>query len=491
VTTILAIDQGTTSTKVLLVSPSGATHASSSAPVRRTYPRPGWVEQDPLELWDSVVAAVGDLPETDVACITVTNQRESVMVWDRKSGRPLSPCVSWQCTRGADLCAELRAGGAEHTVTEITGLPLDATFSASKLRHLLDADPALRAAAESGSACAGTVDSWLLWKLTGGELHVTDAGNASRTLLFDIHHLEWSDQLLELFGLPASFLPRVLPSSGLAGESVPVAGLPSLPIVAVAADSHAALFGLGCFDVGTAKATYGTGTSVMSATGPEVRHSQGGLAATVAWLRGVPTYALEGNILSTGSTIDWLAGVLGLEAAAGVERLAETVSDSGGVHLVPAFVGLGAPHWQPEARARITGLTFGSGSAELARAALDSTAFQVADLVEALALDLERPLTELRVDGGGSRNDRLMQFQADLLGCPVARTNAPDAAALGAAFLGGLAIGLFAGESEIAALARDWDRFEPKLDQARRDELLAGWRAATSEAVHAREAALP
>jgi glycerol kinase len=282
----------------------------------------------------------------------------------------------------------------------------------------------------------------------------------------------------------------VLPSSGLVGESVSLAGLPPLPIVAVAADSHAALFGLGCLGVGTAKATYGTGTSVMSATGAEIRRSRSGLAATVAWLRNEPTYALEGNVFSTGSTIDWLAGVLGLAAPAEVERLAENVPDSGGVHLVPAFVGLGAPHWQPEARGRITGLTFGSGAAELARAAVDSTAFQVADLVEALALDLERPLSELRVDGGASRNDRLMQLQADLLGCPVVRSNAPNAAALGVAFLGGLAVGMFAGESEIAALARDWDRFEPKLDLGRREELLAGWRAVASEVVDAREAAL-
>jgi glycerol kinase len=489
-TTILAIDQGTTSTKAVLVSASGVARASSSVGVMRRYPRPGWVEQDPRELSDSVVAAIEGLPKTDVAALAVTNQRESIIVWDRTSGRPLSPCVSWQCTRGAGLCADLRAAGAEHMVTEITGLPLDATFSASKLRHLLDADPRLRAAAESGSACAGTVDSWLIWKLTGGALHVTDAGNAARTLLFDIHRLDWSDELLALFDIPGSLLPRVLPSSGLVGESVSLAGLPPLPIVAVAADSHAALFGLGCLGVGTAKATYGTGTSVMSATGAEIRRSRSGLAATVAWVRNEPTYALEGNVFSTGSTIDWLAGVLGLAAPAEVERLAENVPDSGGVHLVPAFVGLGAPHWQPEARGRITGLTFGSGAAELARAAVDSTAFQVADLVEALALDLERPLSELRVDGGASRNDRLMQLQADLLGCPVVRSNAPNAAALGVAFLGGLAVGMFAGESEIAALARDWDRFEPKLDLGRREELLAGWRAVASEVVDAREAAL-
>lgn len=488
--TILAVDQGTTSTKAVLVSASGETIASASAPVTRTFPRPGWVEQDPIELWESVGAAIAQLPRSESACIAVTNQRESVVVWDRKSGRPLAPCVSWQCTRGADLCAELRAAGAEQVVREITGLPLDPMFSASKLRHLLDADPALRAAAESGSACAGTVDSWLLWNLTGGELHGIEAGNASRTLLFDVQRLEWSEELLDLFGIPSALLPRVLPSSGLAGESVRLAGLPRLPIAGVGADSHAALFGLACFTVGTAKATYGTGTSLMSPTAGELRHSQGGLATTVAWLRDEPTYALEGNVFSTGATIDWLAGVLGLESPAEVERLAATVTDSGGVYLVPAFAGLGAPHWQPEARARITGLTFGSGAPELARAALDSTAFQVADLVDALAVDLERPLDELRVDGGGSRNDGLMQLQADLLGCPVTRTNAPDAAALGAAFLGGLAVGIFAGEAELTALPRDWDRFEPKLGASRRDELLAGWRSAVSEVAAAREAAL-
>ncbi|HVC88725.1 MAG TPA: glycerol kinase GlpK [Gaiellaceae bacterium] len=489
-TTILAVDQGTTSTKAVLVSSSGETIASSSARVSRTYPRPGWVEQDPNELWDSVGTAIRQLPKSDVACVAVTNQRESVIVWDRESGRPLTRCVSWQCTRGADFCAELRAAGAEHIVREITGLPLDPMFSASKLRHLLDADPALRVAAESGSACAGTIDSWLLWKLTGGELHGIEAGNASRTLLFDVHRLAWSEELLELFGVPSALLPRVLPSSGLVGESVPLAGLPALPIAGVAADSHAALYGLACFNAGTAKATYGTGTSLMSVTGLELRHSHGGLATTVAWLRNAPTYALEGNVFSTGATIDWLTGVLGLETPAEVERLAETVPDSGGVHLVPAFVGLGAPHWQPEARAQITGLTFGSGPAELARAALDSTAFQVADLVDALALDLDRPLDELRVDGGASSNDGLMQLQADLLGCPVVRTNAPDAAALGVAFLGGLAVGLFVDEAEIAALPREWDRFEPKLAESSRDDLLAGWRLAVSDVAGAREAAL-
>ena len=481
-TTILAVDQGTTSTKALLVSSSGETVASASAPVSRAYPRPGWVEQDPAELWQSVCTAIDRLPDADPACIAVANQRESVLVWDRASGRPLTPCVGWQCNRGTDLCAELRAAGAEPLVRELTGLPLDPMFSASKLRHLLDADPALREAAESGSACAGTVDSWLVWNLSGGSLHITDAGNASRTLLFDIHRLEWSEELLELFDLPAGFLPRVLPSGAVLGETVPMGRLPTLPIAAVAADSHAALYGLACFRAGTAKATYGTGTSLMSPTGSVLRQSRNGLATTIAWLRERVTYALEGNVFSSGATVEWLAGVLGLESAAEVERLAGTVSDAGGVHIVPGFAGLGAPHWQPDARGRITGLTFASGAAELARAAVESIAFQVADLVDALEQDLEQPLDELRADGGASRNDMLMQFQADLLGCAVVRSDASDAAALGAAFLGGLAVGVFDGEETIAGLRRGGERFEPRMAAERREELLAGWRAAVAGA---------
>jgi len=490
VTAILAIDQGTTSTKAVLVSPAGETLAAATVRVARTFPRPGWVEQDPAELWASVRGAIEQLPATEVECIAVTNQRESVVVWDRKSGRPLTACVSWQCTRGADLCAELRAAGADELVRELTGLPLDPMFSAPKLRALLDADPALRAACESGSACAGTIDSWLLWNLSGGDIHATDAGNASRTLLFDARRLEWSDELLELFGLPAAFLARVLPSSGVVAESVPLGGLPACPVAAVAADSHAALYGLGCFEAGKAKATFGTGTSLMSATGGEWQPSHHGLAATLAWLRETPTYALEGNIFSTGATIDWLRNLLGVETAAEIERLAATVPDAGGVHLVPAFSGLGAPHWQPEARGRITGLTFSSGAGELARAAIESIAFQVADVVDALERDLERPLDELRVDGGASRNDGLMQFQADVLGCPVVRADTPDAAALGVAFLGGLATGVYADETQLAGFARDWDRFEPQLTSGRREDLRAGWQLALADAAAARETAI-
>jgi glycerol kinase len=412
----------------------------------------------------------------DVACIAVSNQRESVLVWDRATGRPLTPCVGWQCTRGRDVCAELRSAGAAPLVRRITGLPLDPMFSASKLRWLLDADPELRSKAAAGAACAGTVDSWLFWNLSGGADHVTDAGNASRTLLFDLRRLDWSDELLDLFDIPSVALPRVVGSSGTLGETAPLGKLPALPIAAVAADSHAALYGLGCERAGTAKATYGTGTSLMTATGDEVRESRHGLAGTLAWLADRPQYALEGNVFSTGATVEWLAGVLGLGSADEVERLAATASDAGGVHLVPGFAGLGAPYWQPEARAQISGLTFASGRPELARAALDSIAFQVADLVEAAEQDLERPLDELRVDGGASRNDALMQLQADLLDRPVVRSTIPHAAAVGVARLAGAAVE-----------TKDGDRFEPQMSPERRESLLAGWRAAVPGA---REAAL-
>ncbi|MGH2896077.1 MAG: FGGY family carbohydrate kinase [Solirubrobacteraceae bacterium] len=481
-TAVLAIDQGTTSTKALLVSDTGQIIASATSPVSRTYPRPGWVEQDPEELWASVAGVVAQLPTASVACLALSSQRESVVLWERHTGRPLSPCVSWQCNRGAEMCAALRRAGAETTVRELTGLPLDPMFSASKLRYLLQADPALLAAAESGSVCAGTVDSWLLFKLSGGAAHVTDAGNASRTLLFDIHRLEWSDELLDLFDVPAACLPHVRASQGAIAEAVAFDRLASLPVTASLADSHAAAFGLGCVQPGSAKATYGTGTSLLAPSGNAPAASRHGLAVTVAWMREEPTYALEGNVFSSGATVYWLAAVLGLPDAGAVDELAATVSSSSGVHLVPAFSGLGAPYWQPQARAAITGLTFGSGAAELARAAVESIAFQVADLVLALARDTERPLAELRVDGGATRNDALMQFQADVLGCPVIRTTTPDAAAAGAALMGGVAGGLFASDA-VSVADHEWRHFEPRTTVAHRQELLAGWHAAVAEAI--------
>ena len=489
-TAVLAIDQGTTSTKALVVASSGETIGSASARVARRYPRPGWVEQDGEELWQSVVAAVAQVPKTSLACLALSGQRESVLLWDRATGRPLTPVVSWQDNRGTDLCERLRADGADGLVHELTGLPLDPMFSASKLRYVLDADPDLRRAADSGAACAGTIDSWLLFKLSGGAIHATDAGNASRTLLFDIHRLEWSPQLLDLFDVPVACLPRVGVSAGAIAESVPAEGIPGVPITASLADSHAAAFGLGCVETGAAKATYGTGTSLLAPTGQAPATSRHGLAATVAWLRQEPTYALEGNVFSSGATVDWVAGVLGLGGAGAVHELAATAPSAGGVHLVPAFTGLGAPYWQPQARGAITGLTFGTGAAELARAAVESIAFQVADLVAALEQDCERPLTELRVDGGTSRNDALMQFQADLLGCTVLRSPSPDAAALGAALMGGVAAGIFASSDRLAAPRRGATRFLPGISVDRRQALMAGWHAAVNETAERQEASL-
>jgi len=484
VTAILAIDQGTTSTKAMLVPASGEAPAVASVPVRRAYPRPGRVEQDPLELWRSVLTAVGQLPVAGLAGlagVAVTSQRESVVVWDRRTGEPLAPCVSWQCGRGAEFCDRLRADGAESLVREISGLPLDPMFSAAKLRHLLDSNPALRAAAEDGTACAGTVDSWLVWNLSGGALHVTDAGNASRTLLFDLRRLCWSEELLDLFGLPAAFLPRVVPSFGVPGETVRQGPLPCVPITAVTADSHAALYGLGCVRRGTAKATYGTGTSVMSPLGPAPERSGSGLAATVAWLADRPAYALEGNATSSGATVDWLARLLGLAGPAAVEALAATVPGAGDVHIVPAFAGLGAPYWRPAERGRITGLTFASGPAEVARAAIESIAFQVADLVRALERDIGGRLTELRADGAASRNDLLIQFQADLLGCPVVRGGVPHAAARGAAMAGGVAAGLFSGD-DVGRWPVGGERIEPRMTDGSRADLLDAWHEAVGQA---------
>ncbi|HMK96540.1 MAG TPA: FGGY family carbohydrate kinase [Acidimicrobiales bacterium] len=479
---VLAIDQGTTATKAMIVGPSGAVVGFASVPVKRHYPRPGWVEQDPVELWQSVIRAVEQLPKVALSCVGVSSQRESVLIWDR-TGRPLTPCVSWQCNRGAQLCRYLRASGAGPLVRELTGLPLDPMFSAAKLRHLLDTDPSVRRAAGSGEVCAGTIDSWLAWNLSGCELHITDAGNASRTLLFDIQHLAWSPQLLEIFGLPEAFLPKVVPSAGILGETVAQGPLPKVPLASLMADSHAALYGLGCLKPGTAKATYGTGTSLASPTGPEPARSDNGLATSVAWLRALPTFTLEGNVFSSGATVEWVAKLLGLEDAAAVEQLALTVPSAGGVHVVPGFAGLGAPHWSPEARGQIGGLTFASGAGEVARAAIESIAFQVSDLVAALEKDIGRGLEELHVDGGATRNDLLMQLQADLVGCPVVRSSTPDASAFGAALLAGLATGLFASEEQVANIGRQGHTMEPTMSEEDRNELLAAWRDAVSRTI--------
>jgi glycerol kinase len=476
---VLAIDQGTSSTKAVLLDETGRLHSDASVPVGRVFPRPGWVEQDPVEIWESVREAL-DVVLRDSRCapvaIAITNQRESILIWDRETGAPMGPLVGWQCRRGAEICEQARESGAASIVQGRTGLPLDPSFSAPKLRWLLDADPRTRAAAEEGHLCAGTVDSWLVWKLTDGAVHITDAGNASRTLLFDLESLAWHEELLGIFEIPRQCLPDVVDSSGIAAEVTAVDSLVGVPIAGIAADSHAALFGLGALEPGTAKATLGTGTSLMTPTGRTPLTSTHGLGTTVAWLIGTPTYALEGNILSSGATLQWVAALLEVDEA-GLAALAAEAATSNGVYLVPGFAGLGAPHWDSDARGRIEGLTFGSGRHELALAAYESIGFQLNDLVEATEQELGGRLEQLLIDGGASVNDQLVHLIADLLGRPVLRSVSPHAAAVGAAYLGGLAAGVWSSERRLSEIPRRFDTFEPRAD----DSLAArhqGWRAA-------------
>lgn len=482
---ILAIDQGTTNTKVLLFDDEARVVARASTPVSIAFPRPGWVEQDPSAIWRSVEDGIGEcLAAAGVApdAVAVTNQRESVLVWERASGRPLGPCITWQCRRTSTFCDELRSRGLQETIERKTGLTIDPLFSASKIRWLLDAIPDGRVRATAGELCAGTVDSWVLWHLTGGVLHACDASNASRTQLYGLDAGTWDDGLLQLFDIPRQLLPEIRPSSGEFGTTRRLDVLPDgLPVAALIGDSHAALFGQAAFEPGMVKATYGTGSSLMTVTSSP-RHSSHGLSTTVAWERpGQTVYALEGNITMTGGAIDWFGQFLGAsDAAATVADLASTVNDAGGVYVVPAFAGLGAPHWDDRARGLISGLTRGTTAAHVARATVESVAYQVRDVFDAMASDTGQAPVSLLADGGASRNDRLMQFQADILGCPVVRTSSADLSALGAAWLAGLAVGIWPSLEALTNLRRTVDRFEPSMTRTARDERYAGW----TDAVH-------
>lgn len=483
---ILAIDQGTTNTKVLLVDAAGRVAHRASRPIAVAYPRPAWVEQEASTLWqstlegmDECLAAAG---QPSLAAIAVTNQRESVVLWERKSGRPLGPCVTWQCQRGAALCAELKAQGYGSLVHQRTGLTLDPMFSAGKMRWLLDHTDDGRARAEAGELCLGTVDSWILYNLTGGQVHACDMTNASRTLLFNLRTLAWDPELLEIFGIPAAALPEVRTSGAVYGESVGRNRLPAgVPVASLIGDSHAALFGHAGFQPGSIKATYGTGSSLMTPT-PQPVFSQQGLSTTIAWAQPASvTYALEGNIYITGAAVEWLGQLLGLaDAGQAIEGMAASAPSSDGVYLVPAFVGLGAPHWNDEARGVISGLTRGTTPAHLARATLESIAYQIRDIFDLMQSEAGMPLRTLLVDGGPSRNDLLMQFQADILNCPVQRTASADVSALGAAYLAGLTTGVWRSEAEIAGLSRSHEAFAPRMEGAERERLYAGWRLAVA-----------
>ena len=488
---ILAIDQGTTGTAALAVDHSGRVVGQSYREIAQIYPQSGWVEHDPLELFDSCEATVAELlagagiHPADVRAIGITNQRETTIVWERATGHPVFNAIVWQCRRTAPMCDELIARGLEETVRAKTGLPIDAYFSATKIRWILDAIPDGQRRAEAGELAFGTVDTWLLWNLTGGEVHATDTSNASSTMLFDVDTLRWDDELLAMLDLPAALLPAVLPSSRVYGHAASgVLGGHEIPVASMVGDQQAALFGQACFEPGMAKNTYGTGSFVVMNTGAERVESSHGLMSIVAWsMDGKTTYALEGSIFSTGATVQWLRdGLKLIESSAQVEDLAESVADNGGVYLVPAFTGLGAPHWDMYARGAIVGITRGTERGHIARAALESTAYQAKDVMDAMESDTGMRVPVLRVDGGGAANSLLMQFQSDVLGIPIEPSAVRETTAVGAAYLAGLAVGFWRDTDELAHHWASDARFTPSMDPARTQALYDDWKRAVQRA---------
>ncbi|MGB7133853.1 MAG: glycerol kinase GlpK [Acidobacteriaceae bacterium] len=481
---ILAIDQGTTSTRVLRIDSAGRVARMASRPVSTSYPANGWAEQDPCALMVSVTAAVAECLEEGAkpAAVAIANQRETVVLWERRSGRPVSPAILWQCRRSEPICSRLKDEGKESRLRELTGLPIDPLFSASKIAWLLENDGELRRRAGDGEIACGTIESWLIWNLTGGRQHVCEIGNAARTQLLDLATCDWNQELLEVFGIPATMLPRLVSSSEVVGHAT-VAGLEGVPIAGVLGDSHAALAGHGIFGPGAVKATYGTGSSLLTLTG-EAQHRAGGLASTIAWYRkGRPAYALEGNITMSGAAVHWLGRFLGLEKPVEeIVAMAATVEDSEGVAFVPAMAGLGAPHWDSEARGMICGLSTSTRLAHLSRAAVESIAFQVRDVFEAIRHEGKVIVETLCADGGAAHNDWLMQFQADLLGCSVLRSSCEDLSAMGAAYFAGLAIGVWSGSEEIRRLPQATDRFEPRMGEPERRRRTEAWRRAVERA---------
>ena len=488
---ILAIDQGTTGTTALAVDHSGNVVGQAYREITQVYPQPGWVEHDPLELFDSCEATVAELlagagiHPADVRAIGITNQRETTIVWERATGRPVFNAIVWQCRRTAPMCDELIARGLEQMVRAKTGLPIDAYFSATKIRWILDAIPDGQRRAKAGELAFGTVDTWLLWNLTGGEVHATDTSNASSTMLFDVDKLSWDDELLAMLDLPAALLPAALPSSQVYGHaSRGVLGGHDIPVASMVGDQQAALFGQACFEPGMAKNTYGTGSFVVMNTGAERVESRNGLMSIVAWsMDGKTTYALEGSIFSTGATVQWLRdGLKLIERSAQVEDLAASVADNGGVYLVPAFTGLGAPHWDMYARGAIVGITRGTERGHLARAALESTAYQTKDVMDAMESDTGMRVPMLRVDGGGAANSLLMQFQSDVLGIPIEPSAVRETTAVGAAYLAGLAVGFWRDTKELAHHWASDARFVPSMDSASSQALYDEWKRAVQRA---------
>ena len=507
---ILTLDQGTTSSRAMLFDHAGAVVAVEQVEFAQIFPQPGWVEHDALEIWQSqlkvaqkclkkasnepvsqsiqVKTAINSiaLSEAEILGIGITNQRETTVLWDRHTGQPLANAIVWQDRRTAGRCDELRSQGHAELIQQKTGLVLDAYFSATKLAWLLDNTPGARAQADKGELAFGTMDAWLIWNLTGGTkggVHVTDASNASRTLLFNIHTMQWDDALLALFNIPPSVLPKVVASSGVVGQTDAALFGAAIPIAGIAGDQQAATFGQACLKPGMAKNTYGTGCFMLMNTGSQPVASHNKLLSTVGWKLDKVTYCLEGSVFMGGATIQWLRdGLQIIESAAEVQALAQSVSDSGDVYLVPAFTGLGTPHWDPYARGAMLGLTRGTTRAHIARAALEAIALQSADVFAAMSQDACVPLNELRVDGGASANNLLMQMQADFSGVPVVRPKVLETTALGAAYLAGLAVGFWSGVDEIASQWQIDRRFEPNISPDERATKLARWHKALARA---------
>jgi glycerol kinase len=487
---ILALDQGTTSSRAIVFGARGEIVSSAAYEFPQYFPKPGWVEHDPEEIWDSQLRAAkaalagAKIEASALSAIGITNQRETAVVWEKETAKPLANAIVWQCRRTAGMCERYKQEGREAFFRERTGLKIDPYFSGTKVRWLLEEVPGLRARAEAGEALFGTVDSWLIYRLTGGRVHATDYTNASRTLLYNIRDLAWDKEILRLLDVPPAMLPEVHPSSGVVGETDPEVLGARIPIAGIAGDQQAALFGQGCFETGSAKNTYGTGCFILVNTGGQAMESESGLITTIAWGIGDRVeYALEGSIFIAGAVVQWLRDGLGIiRDAAETEALALEAKDNGGVYLVPAFVGLGAPYWDPYARGTLVGMTRGTGRAHLARAALESIAYQTRDVVAAMERDAGVAIPSLRADGGATANRFLMQFQADLLARPVIRAAIAETTALGAAFLAGLATGLWSSTGDLLDLLGEGKRFEPDMGAEERDRLYAGWGRAVERA---------
>src|SRR6187549_3230498 len=489
---ILALDQGTTSSRSIIFDKQGNIISAAQKEFKQIFPQPGWVEHDAEEIWSTQYGTMAEavakasITMKQIAGIGITNQRETTVVWDRSTGKPIYHAIVWQDRRTAAYCDELKSAGHATMIQQKTGLVIDAYFSATKLKWILDNVSGARTKAENGELAFGTVDSWLVWKLSGGNIHVTDVSNASRTMLLNIHTCQWDDELLKLFNIPASVLPEVKASSKIYGTTASAVPEIKIPIAGIAGDQQAALFGQMCTEPGMVKNTYGTGCFMLMNTGTKAIASKNNLLTTIAWqIDGKTEYALEGSVFIAGAVVQWLRDALEIiKTSADVEELANSVEDNGGVYFVPAFAGLGAPHWNQDARGLIIGLTRGTGKAHIARAAVESICYQTADLLEAMQADAGIDLKELRVDGGATRNDSLLQFQADILQIPVVRSKITETTALGAAYLAGLAVGFWKSREDLGHHWQEDKRFEPQMPREKAEQLKAKWKEAVKRAMN-------